>query len=137
MEDYVRTQYVYPTETQNILNYFWLGLVVAGMIFLGMAHVLVAIVMVLLERLGKHKALPRVNPEWKDEPGVSAMVTAFGGYLVALSFSRGVPFAVVAVLATGGYVARGLESWNLVAHGAPFAVGFAIGLFVSHFLKIR
>ena len=135
--DYVQTQYVYPTDTQNILNYYWLGLAMAGMIFLGMAHVLVGVVMVLLERLAKHQALPRVNPEWKDEPGVSAMVTAFGGYLIALSFSRGASFAVVGVLATGGYLAHGLETWNLVAHGMPFAIGFLIGLFVSLFLKVK
>ena len=135
--DYVQTQYVYPTDLRNILNYYCLGLAVAGMVFLGMAHVLVGIGMVLLERLGKHQALPRVKPEWKDEPGVSAMVTAFGGYLIALSFSRGATFAVVGVLATGGYLALGLAQWNLLAHGLPFTIGFLIGLFVSLFLKIR
>ena len=126
--EYVWTQYVYPSHVENILNYYWLGLTVAGMIFLGMAHVLVAIGMVVLERLGKHQVLPRMLPAKKDEPGVSAMVTAFGGYLIALSFSRGVPFAVVGVLATGGYTALGLDPFNLVAHGLPFVTGFLIGL---------
>ena len=135
--EYVQRQYVYPSDVENILNYYWLGMTVGGLIFLGMAHVMVGVGMVLLERLAKHQALPRINPEWKDEPGVSAMVSAFGGYLIALSFSRGPTFAVVGILATGGYTALGLETWNLVAHGLPFLTGFLIGLFVSLFLGLK
>ena len=135
--EYVQEQYVYRSDVENALNYMWLGLATAGLIFLGMSHVLIGIAMVGMERLGKHQVLPRVKEEWKDRPGVSAMVAAFGGYLIALSFSRGATFAVVGLLATAGYMARGLETWNLVAHGLPFLTGFGIGLFVSLFLGLK
>ena len=125
--EYADKRFVYSTKYRCIANYYWLGLASAGMIVLGWAHVLVAFLMIAVERFAQYNTMP-------EAVGVSAMATSMAGYLVAMGFmGKGYTIILLGVLSSVGHIYHGLIPFNVVAHLFPFLTGLTIGLVTAIF----
>ena len=122
---YLQKQFVYDSKAFNIVNYYWLGLVTAGLIALGMKHVMVGILLLAIERGAKHATMP-------DAVGVSAITTSISGYLITTAaFHKKWRFVVIGLLASVGHIRSGLEPFNLQAHLLPFLGGCMVAIIIQ------
>ena len=130
---YFWNQFVYLTREECVANFFNLGLTVAGMLFLGLTHVLIGLGMFAAERVVKQNV-----DAVKDIPGVSGIYCALGGYLVGSWWlGKSVVYLVLGGVVLVQQLRLGATQINALAHGVPAVLGFGIALTARRYFRVR